>query len=52
MTEIYLHFLFAHYGLYGNAPVVVAAAEDAVGAAQDDGIQASNKMGGMIRSIW
>ena len=23
MTEIYLHFLFAHYGLYGNAPVVV-----------------------------
>ena len=22
MTEIYLHFLFAHYGLYGNAPVV------------------------------
>ena len=21
MTEIYLHFLFAHYGLYGNAPV-------------------------------
>ena len=24
MTEIYLHFLFAHYGLYGNAPVRVA----------------------------
>ena len=24
MTEIYLHFLFAHYGLYGNAPVVGA----------------------------
>ena len=24
MTEIYLHFLFAHYELYGNAPVVVA----------------------------
>ena len=23
MTEIYLHFLFAHYGLYGNAPVVM-----------------------------
>ena len=23
MTEIYLHFLFAHYGLYGNAPVLV-----------------------------
>ena len=22
MTEIYLHFLFAHYGLYGNAPVL------------------------------
>ena len=22
MTEIYLHCLFAHYGLYGNAPVV------------------------------
>ena len=21
MTEIYLHFLFHHYGLYGNAPV-------------------------------
>ena len=21
MTEIYLHFIFAHYGLYGNAPV-------------------------------
>ena len=21
MTDIYLHFLFAHYGLYGNAPV-------------------------------
>ena len=21
MTEIYLHFLFTHYGLYGNAPV-------------------------------
>ena len=21
MTEIYLHFVFAHYGLYGNAPV-------------------------------
>ena len=25
MTEIYLHFLFAHYGLSGNAPVVVGA---------------------------
>ena len=25
MTDIYLHFLFAHYGLYGNAPVVVGA---------------------------
>ena len=24
MTEIYLHFLFAHYGLYGNAPVICA----------------------------
>ena len=24
MTEIYLHFLFAHYGLYGNAPVGAA----------------------------
>ena len=23
MTEIYLHLLFAHYGLYGNAPVAV-----------------------------
>ena len=23
MTDIYLHFLFAHYGLYGNAPVRV-----------------------------
>ena len=22
MTEIYLHFLFAHYGLYENAPVL------------------------------
>ena len=22
MTEIYLHFLFAHYRLYGNAPVL------------------------------
>ena len=22
MTDIYLHFLFAHYGLYGNAPVL------------------------------
>ena len=21
MTEIYLHFIFAHDGLYGNAPV-------------------------------
>ena len=21
MTDIYLHFIFAHYGLYGNAPV-------------------------------
>ena len=21
MTEIYLHFLFSHYGLYANAPV-------------------------------
>ena len=21
MTDIYLHFLFKHYGLYGNAPV-------------------------------
>ena len=26
MTEIYLHFLFAHYGLYGNAPVPVLLA--------------------------
>ena len=24
MTEIYLHFLFAHYGFYGNAPVFVS----------------------------
>ena len=23
MTEIYLYFMFAHYGLYGNAPVRV-----------------------------
>ena len=23
MTEMYLHFLFAHYGLFGNAPVAV-----------------------------
>ena len=22
MTEIYLHFIFSHYGLYANAPVV------------------------------
>ena len=22
MTEIYLHFIFAHYRLYGNAPVL------------------------------
>ena len=22
MTDIYLHFLFSHYGLYANAPVV------------------------------
>ena len=22
MTEIYVHFMCAHYGLYGNAPVV------------------------------
>ena len=22
MTEIYLYFMFAHYGLYGNAPVL------------------------------
>ena len=21
MTDIYLHFIFSHYGLYGNAPV-------------------------------
>ena len=27
MTEIYLPFLFAHYGLYGNAPVEATAAE-------------------------
>ena len=26
MTEIYLHFIFAHYGLYGNAPVSRAGA--------------------------
>ena len=25
MTEIYLHFLCAHYGLYGNAPVCTIA---------------------------
>ena len=25
MTEIYLHFLFAHYGLYENAPVLQIA---------------------------
>ena len=25
MTEIYLHFLFVHYGLYGNAPVLLVA---------------------------
>ena len=24
MTDIYLHFLFAHHGLYGNAPVHVS----------------------------
>ena len=29
MTEIYLHFLCTHYGLYGNAPV---DADDAVAA--------------------
>ena len=23
MTEIYLHFMCAHYGLYGNAPVLL-----------------------------
>ena len=30
MTEIYLHFIFAHYGLYGNAPVFHAAAHGRV----------------------
>ena len=29
MTEIYLHFLFAHYGLYGNAPVASTVAMEA-----------------------
>ena len=24
MTDIYLYFMFAHYGLYGNAPVSAA----------------------------
>ena len=28
MTEIYLHFMCAHYGLYGNAPVVVLRGRD------------------------
>ena len=34
MTDIYLHFLFAHYGLYGNAPVGVPLRSpvDAAGA--------------------
>ena len=27
MTEIYLHFLFAHYGLSGNAPVDLVEGE-------------------------
>eukprot|EP01048_Picozoa_sp_COSAG05_P010904 COSAG05_NODE_988_length_6284_cov_7.662571_7_plen_65_part_00 len=25
LTEIYLHILSAHYGLYGNAPVLLLA---------------------------
>ena len=29
MTEIYLYFLFAHYGLYGNAPVVLMVEREA-----------------------
>ena len=26
MTDIYLHFIFKHYGLFGNAPVLAAVA--------------------------
>ena len=29
MTEIYLHFLFYHYGLYANAPVLSTLAAQA-----------------------
>ena len=29
MTDIYLHFIFAHYGLYGNAPVLVPTVRSA-----------------------
>ena len=34
MTEIYLYFLFAHYGLYGNAPVVTLSLSQACVAAE------------------
>ena len=33
MTEIYLHFLVSHYGLYANAPVADARARPVPAAA-------------------
>ena len=42
MTEIYLNFLFAHYGLYGNAPVWSRMCRDDDG--DDDAAAAANKL--------
>ena len=44
MTEIYLHFLFEHYGLYGNTPVPFSCLSSVLVSAasrDDDGDDAS-----------
>ena len=42
MTEIYLHCLFAHYGLYGNAPQWAYETDD-----HGDGVRATAYVSGI-----
>ena len=36
MTEIYLHFICTHYGLYGNAPVPASERQEKDEEEEDD----------------
>ena len=46
MTEIYLHFLFAHYGLIVHAPVSGTAGEEGEQKQQEEEEEEAGCLGG------